>query len=122
MKPFNYERYTKNNPLLKESTNNELSSYLESSAQKCFDKGGNGQNLLDNLQGVAAFIDSYMTTSARASYEESGFYTEKTATAFKNLVNAMVADEITNNHASKYDAGGEEDDYDEFVDSINNLK
>jgi hypothetical protein len=134
---FNLQGYLKKNALLnenlgasmgedqeslKEATDNELSSYLKAAAEKCFVKGGNGQNLLDCLSEAAAFIGAYMTTSARMSPEEPGFYTDKTAVAFKNLVNAMVQDEITNNHVSKYGAGGDMDDdgdYDNFIKSVN---
>ena len=126
MQDFNYNNYRKNNPLLKEvvNTGNELINYLESAVQKCFDRGGNGQNLIDNTGELAAFLDQYMETARRTGPEEGGFYTQATAVAFKKLIDAMLNDEIKNNNASKYGDGGSDDDdtYDEFTDTINNIK
>lgn len=124
MQDFDYTQYRKNNPLLKESLSGTLSQYLKSSAEKCFSGGGNGENLLQyGLPEVAAMIDANMVDSTdRHSYEEDGFYTEATAIAFKKLIDSIVKDEIENNNASKYGAGDDEDTYDEFTDTINNLK
>ena len=118
MGDFNYTQYRKNNPLLKEeSSQNELSRYLESSAQQCFHYGGNGQNLLDNAGDLAAFIDSNMVTARRNSPEEPGWYSKETADAFKKLIDSMVEDEVKSNPAHEDD----DNNYDEFVDMINKL-
>ena len=123
MKDFNYTDYRKNNPLLKESSGqNDLTDYVKSAAEKCFQGGGNGQNLLDNAQELSSFIDVYMETAHRMGPEEGGFYTASTAIAFKKLIDSMVKDEITNNNASKYGGGDDEDSYDQFTDTINNIK
>ena len=123
MKHFNYEKYTKNNPLLKEDLGgNALSNYLQSAADRCMEDGGNGQNLLDTASELAAFIDAYMVTARRTGPEEAGFYTQATAVAFKKLIDSMANDEVTNNNASKYGAGGSgDDDYEEFNDTVNNI-
>jgi len=123
MKDFNYVKYTKNNPLLKEGIGGDaLSNYLDAAANKCMEDGGNGQNLLDNASELAAFIDAYMMTSRRTGPEEGGIYTPATAMAFKKLIDSMANDEVTNNSASKYGAGGSgDDDYDEFTDTVNNI-
>lgn len=115
MKDFNYTQYRKNNPLLKEAADQkELSNYVESASQKCFDLGGNGQNILDGASELANFLDNYMETAHRNGPEEEGFYTQATAIAFKKFIDAMVKDEITNNNASKYGGGsGDTDDEDE---------
>ena len=122
MKDFNYEKYTKNNPLLKEGFGGDaLSNYLKAAADRCMEDGGNGQNLLDNASELASFIDAYMVTAKRMGPEEAGFYTQATAVAFKKLIDSMANDEVTNNNASKYGAGGSgDDDYDDFNDSIIN--
>jgi hypothetical protein len=123
MKDFNYVKYTKNNPLLKEAFGGDaLSNYLKAASQRCFDGGGNGQNLLDNASELASFLDAYDISYARGGAEEPGFYTPGTAVAFKKLIDSMVDDEIENNNMSKYGAGNDDDNYDEFTDSINNLK
>ena len=114
MQDFNYNSYRKNNPLLKEvvNTGNELINYLESAVQKCFDRGGNGQNLIDHTGDLAAFLDQYMETAHRNTPEEPGFYTQATAIAFKKLIDAMLNDEIKNNNASKYGGGsGDSQDF-----------
>lgn len=124
MQDFNYTEYRKNNPLLKESLGGTLSQYVKSASERCFSGGGNGENLLQyGLPEVAAMIDANMMgASDRYSYEEDGFYTEATSTAFKKLIDSIVKDEIENNNTSKYEAGDDEDTYDEFTDTVNNSK
>jgi len=111
MKDFNYDGYLKNNLLLKEaSSQHGLDSYVKSAADKCFELGGNGQNILDGTKELALFIDSYLETSPRQGPEEEGFYTQATAIAFKKLIDSMVNDEIKNNNASKYGGGSGDSD------------
>jgi len=54
--------------------------------------------------------------------DEDGFYTQATAIAFKKFVDSMVKDEIENNNASRYGGSDDEDTYDEFTDTIKNIK
>ena len=123
MKDFNYEKYRKNNPLLKESLSSVLSQYVESAAERCFGGGGNGENLMQyGLPEVAEMIDSNMMNGSMGNPDEDGFYTQATAIAFKKFVDSMVKDEIENNNASRYGGGDDEDTYDEFTDTIKNIK
>jgi len=124
MGDFNYTQYRKNNPLLKESLDGALVDYVKAASERCFEGGGNGENLLQyGLPEVAAMIDVNMINAGRPSPEEDGFYTPATVAAFKKFVDSMVKDEIENNNTSKYDGSSSSDNnnYDEFVDTVNKL-
>ncbi len=75
------------------------SDYLQKSVDQTFENGGNGQNLIDNMENLAAHIDDSHKDSPRGSMAmERGWYTDDTVEAFKSLVDIMSREEIQNNN------------------------
>ena len=82
----------------------DLIKYVETTSEKTFKGGGNGQNLLDNAMELASHIGDYEMGRPTRGYEEDGFYGPATITLFKRLVDQMSADDIKNNQADKYES------------------
>jgi hypothetical protein len=82
----------------------DLIKYVETTSEKTFKGGGNGQNLLDNAMELASHIGDYEMGRPTRGYEEDGFYGPATVTLFKRLVDQMSADDIKNNQADKYES------------------
>ena len=100
--------YLKSQNYITESKVNEsaadLIKYVETTSEKTFKGGGNGQNLLDNAMELASHIGDYEMGRPTRGYEEDGFYGPATVTLFKRLVDQMSADDIKNNQADKYES------------------